>query len=122
MCVVSVSIYSYIHKRHKRHIYPNRARARLRHEGPSDQSHSSREGNLQRYAHGAGVNWSRTLAGFYVSDCDQYVIRDSYTEAGKFAWRGSVRETDTLVCSSADREYVQLCCERHASSALLEST
>jgi hypothetical protein len=67
------------------------------------------------------MKWSRTLAGFYVSDCDQYVIRDSYTEAGKFAWRGSHRESDKLILSSADLEYVKQVCERYATAALTEA-
>lgn len=65
------------------------------------------------------MNWQRLGAG-YVSDDRQYAIRGTYT-AGAFAWRGRHVASDRLVHSSADRQYVQLCCERHAASAIAEA-
>lgn len=60
------------------------------------------------------MNWRHISQFLAVSEDQQYELYGCYLN-GYFTWRGRVIETDHLVQSSADREYVQLCCDRHAA-------
>lgn len=56
----------------------------------------------------------------FTSDCGIYELRASYTD-GHYAWRARVIDTDVLVASSHDRNYVEQCVYRHKASALVEA-
>lgn len=58
--------------------------------------------------------WQPVTSFQSLSDCGVYELTGRYTD-GHFAWRGRVVETDVLVQASADREFVERCCERHAA-------
>lgn len=51
----------------------------------------------------------------------EYEIRGAYTN-GRFEFRGLHVPSDRLVSASADRNLVELVCERHAAAALAEGT
>lgn len=66
------------------------------------------------------MKWLRSVGRAAVTDCGRYEITGSYHN-GHFAWRGREVSTDHLVQSSADRGFVQLCCERHATAVNAEA-
>lgn len=67
------------------------------------------------------MNWHRISEYLSVSECQQYELYGAHFN-GSFAWRGRVIETDHLVQSSADREFVKLCCDRHQRAAHAEAS
>lgn len=62
------------------------------------------------------MTWLPISQFLAVSADQKYELYGAYFN-GHFAWRGRVIETDQLVQASADRGYVQLCCDRHAAKA-----
>lgn len=66
------------------------------------------------------MNWRRISQSVRVSECGTYELRSAYTDTG-FAWRGRVVQTDELVASSADRQFVMGRCEAHALTVAAES-
>jgi hypothetical protein len=67
------------------------------------------------------MKWSRNYAGAWVSDCGRYEIASRYAD-GHFAWRGREVDTDKLIASSLDPEYVKQSCERHKQAAMTEAS
>lgn len=67
------------------------------------------------------MKWRHISTYLAVSECKQYEVSGRYTD-GHFAWRGRVVDTDQLVQASADRGYVERCCDRHARSVRAEDT
>lgn len=57
----------------------------------------------------------------FVSDCGQYDLRATWA-GGRYAWRGRHIDSDRLIWASADRNYVEGCCERDAANAIAEHT
>lgn len=58
------------------------------------------------------MKWRHNTKWYAVSGCGRYAVTGGYTD-GRFSWRGRFIQTDELVQASADREFVELCCERH---------
>jgi hypothetical protein len=66
------------------------------------------------------MTWLPTGLFSATSECGLYEIRGSWRALG-FEWRGRVIDSDVLVCASADRSQVEICCARHAAAAIAEA-
>jgi hypothetical protein len=66
------------------------------------------------------MNWLLHHRGYF-SACGQYELRPTYT-GGRFAWHGRHIDSDRLIASSGDREFVRMTCERDAAKAEAEAS